>query len=141
MVSLDNIDHEWMVQFVEQRIADRRLVGRMQKWLKAGVSEEGQWLETTVGTPQGAVASPRLAHIYLQYVFDTWVNQWRKKSAQGTGLGSATPTTSSWGSNPGQRRRGEGNLRPFTFWDSRTVAGRRGKAAGSRGSGGRSPSG
>src|SRR5438128_7933301 len=100
MVSLDNIDHEWMVQFVEQRIADRRLVGRMQKWLKAGVSEEGQWLETTVGTPQGAVASPRLAHIYLQYVFDTWVNQWRKKSAQGTGWWSATPTTSSWGVEP-----------------------------------------
>jgi len=67
------------------------------------------------GVGRRAVASPRLAHIYLQYVFDTWVNQWRKKSAQGTGLGSATPTTSSWGSNPGQRRRGEGKPETFHF--------------------------
>src|SRR5258708_9131322 len=79
----DNIDHEWMVKFVEHRIADRRIVRLIQKWLKAGVSEEGQWLETTVGTPQGAVASPLLANIYLHYVFDLWVNQWRKKRAQG----------------------------------------------------------
>ncbi len=79
----DNIDHEWMVKFVEHRIADRRIVRLIQKWLKAGVSEEGQWMETTVGTPQGAVASPLLANIYLHYVFDLWVNQWRKKRAQG----------------------------------------------------------
>ena len=72
-----------MVKFVEHRIADRRIVRLIQKWLKAGVSEEGQWSETTVGTPQGAVASPLLANIYLHYVFDLWVNQWRKKRAQG----------------------------------------------------------
>jgi RNA-directed DNA polymerase len=54
----------------------------IQKWLKAGVSEEGQWSETKVGTPQGAVASPLLANVYLHYVFDLWVKsgarKWRK---------------------------------------------------------------
>jgi hypothetical protein len=54
----DNVSHEWLVKFVEHRIADRRLIRLIQKWLKAGVSEEGEWKETKVGTPQGAVASP-----------------------------------------------------------------------------------
>src|SRR6516225_2175939 len=79
----DNVSHEWLVQFVEHRIADRRILRLIQKWLKAGVSEEGEWKETKVGTPQGAVASPLLANIYLHYVFDLWVNQWRRKWAQG----------------------------------------------------------
>jgi hypothetical protein len=51
--------------------------------LKAGISEEGQWLETKVGTPQGSVASPLLANIYQHYVFDLWVEAWRKKVAKG----------------------------------------------------------
>jgi group II intron reverse transcriptase/maturase len=80
---LDNVSHEWLEKFVEHRIADRRIIRLIQKWLKAGVSEEGKWTETTVGTPQGAVASPLLANIYLHYVFDLWVNQWRRKWAQG----------------------------------------------------------
>lgn len=66
------------MKFVEHRIADRRILRLIQKWLRAGVSEEGKWKETKVGTPQGAVVSPLLANIYLHHVFDLWVNHWRK---------------------------------------------------------------
>ena len=83
VVSFDNISHEWLVKFVEHRVADRRIIRLIRKWLKAGVSEEGEWKETEVGTPQGAVVSPLLANIYLHYVFDLWVNQWRGKWAHG----------------------------------------------------------
>lgn len=55
----------------------------IRKWLKAGVSEDGEWSETTRGTPQGAVISPLLANVYLHYVFDLWVQAWRKKTATG----------------------------------------------------------
>jgi RNA-directed DNA polymerase len=78
------LSHEWTLQFVEHRVADRRILRLIQKWLKAGVSEDGQWSETKVGTPQGAVASPLLANIYLHYVFDLWVEAWRKKVATDT---------------------------------------------------------
>ena len=61
----DTISHEWLVKFIEHRIADRRIVRLIQKWLKAGVSEDGRCSKTTVGTPQGAVASPLLANVYL----------------------------------------------------------------------------
>lgn len=54
----DNVSHEWLVKFVEHRIADRRIIRLIRKWLKAGVSEEGEWTETQVGTPQGAVVTP-----------------------------------------------------------------------------------
>jgi RNA-directed DNA polymerase len=77
------MSHEWTIKFVQHRVADQRMVRLIQKWLKAGVSEEGQWSETKVGTPQGAVASPLLANIYLHYVFDLWVDAWRRKVAQG----------------------------------------------------------
>jgi retron-type reverse transcriptase len=79
----DNLSHEWLVKFIEHRVADRRILRLIQKWLKAGVSEEGQWSKTEVGTPQGAVASPLLANIYLHYVFDLWVQHWRKHHATG----------------------------------------------------------
>ena len=79
----DNLSHEWIVKFIEHRIADRRMLRLIQKWLKAGVSEEGNWSKTEVGTPQGAVASPLLANIYLHYVFDLWVKHWRKHHATG----------------------------------------------------------
>lgn len=79
----DTVDHEWLIKFVEHRTADIRLLRLIRKWLRAGVTEDGQWSKTTVGTPQGAVASPILANIYLHYVFDLWVSQWRKKKAHG----------------------------------------------------------
>jgi group II intron reverse transcriptase/maturase len=70
----DKIDHAWMIKFVERLI---------QKWLKAGVMEQGRWFEAEGGTPQGAVISPILANLYLHYVLDLWVNQWRRKKATG----------------------------------------------------------
>jgi RNA-directed DNA polymerase len=68
----DNLSHEWMMKFVEHRVADIRILRLIRKWLKAGVTEEGKWSETTAGTPQGAVISPLLANVYLHYVFDLW---------------------------------------------------------------------
>jgi RNA-directed DNA polymerase len=79
----DNMNHEWTTKFVEHRVADRRILCLIQKWLKAGVSEDGQWSETKLGTPQGAVVSPLLANVYLHYVFDLWVEVWRKRVAKG----------------------------------------------------------
>lgn len=74
----DTIDHSWLIKFLEHRIGDNRILHLIRKWLRAGISEEGQWSETTVGTPQGAVASPLLANVFLHYVFDLWI-QWRRK--------------------------------------------------------------
>jgi RNA-directed DNA polymerase len=79
----DNMSHAWTMKFIEHRVADRRVLCLIQKWLKAGVSEDGEWSETKVGTPQGAVISPLLANVYLHYVFDLWVEAWRKKLARG----------------------------------------------------------
>jgi len=79
----DTIDHGWLLKFLEHRIADRRILRLIQQWLRAGVFEEGQWTKTEVGTPQGAVASPLLANVFLHYVFDLWVQQWRTKFATG----------------------------------------------------------
>ena len=79
----DNMDHEWTMKFVEHRVADNRVLRLIRKWLKAGVSEDGEWSETKVGTPQGAVVSPLLANVYLHYVFDLWAEVWREKVAQG----------------------------------------------------------
>ena len=79
----DNMSHEWTMKFVQHRVADQRILRLIQKWLKAGVSEDGEWSETKVGTPQGAVVSPLLANVYLHYVFDLWIEAWRKKVADG----------------------------------------------------------
>src|ERR1700724_985292 len=79
----DKVDHKWLVQFVEHRIADQRIVRLIQKWLKAGVMEDGRWFETEEGTPQGSVISPILANLYLHHVLDLWVKAWRKKAAKG----------------------------------------------------------
>ena len=68
----DTIDHEWLIQFLEHRIGDRRVVRLIRKWLRAGISEEGQWSKTTIGAPQGSVISPLLANAYLHEVLDTW---------------------------------------------------------------------
>jgi RNA-directed DNA polymerase len=79
----DAIDHGWLVKFLEHRIADRRVVRLIQKWLNAGVLEEGKRTRVSEGTPQGGSASPLLANIYLHYVFDLWVQAWRRKHTHG----------------------------------------------------------
>jgi len=77
----DTMSHEWTMKFLQHRVADPRILRLIQKWLTAGVSEEGQWSPTTIGTPQGAVISPLLANIYLHYTVDLWAHQWRKSTA------------------------------------------------------------
>ena len=79
----DAINHDWLLKFIEHRIADRRILRLIRKWLRAGVTEGGAWAETKVGTPQGAVVSPFLANVYLHYVLDQWVQQWRGRNAAG----------------------------------------------------------
>jgi group II intron reverse transcriptase/maturase len=79
----DAISHEWLVEFIEHRIADRRVVRLIQKWLNAGVLEDGKRIRMEEGTPQGGSASPLLANIYLHYVFDLWAQAWRRKQAHG----------------------------------------------------------
>src|SRR5256884_2645329 len=79
----DAIDHAWLVKFIEHRIADRRVVRLIQKWLNAGVLEDGKRMRVEEGTPQGGSASPLLANIYLHYAFDLWVRAWRQKQARG----------------------------------------------------------
>ncbi|MGB6725485.1 MAG: group II intron reverse transcriptase/maturase [Terracidiphilus sp.] len=79
----DAISHEWLVKFIEHRIADRRVVRLIQKWLNAGVLEDGIRTRKEEGTPQGGSASPLLANIYLHYAFDLWAQAWRQKQAHG----------------------------------------------------------
>ena len=79
----DTLSREWLIRLVEHRIGDRRIIRLIQKWLKAGVLEDGRLIETTEGTPQGSVASPLLANVYLHYVYDLWVEQWRTRHARG----------------------------------------------------------
>lgn len=79
----DSIEHEWMEKFLAHRIADKRVLRLVRKWLKAGVIEEGKREATESGTPQGAVISPLLANIYLHYVLDLWAHQWRRKRTTG----------------------------------------------------------
>lgn len=75
----DAIDHEWMLKFVEHRIADQRVGRQIKKWLQAGVLEDGKRRQVECGTPQGGSISPLLANIYLHYVLDLWVARWREK--------------------------------------------------------------
>jgi group II intron reverse transcriptase/maturase len=79
----DAVDHRWLRRFVEKRVGDPRVLRLIDKWLKAGVSEDGRWSSTVVGTPQGATVSPLLANVYLHYVLDLWVQAWRKRCAVG----------------------------------------------------------
>jgi RNA-directed DNA polymerase len=79
----DTLKHEWLIRFLEHRIADRRIVRLIEKWLRAGVLEEGQRRRSEVGTVQGGSISPLLANIYLHYVFDLWVQRWRQRSDAG----------------------------------------------------------
>jgi len=80
----DKIDRKWLVRFLGHRIGDERVIRLVRKWLKAGVLDEGVWSVSETGTPQGAVASPLLANVYLHYVFDLWAAQWRRREATGT---------------------------------------------------------
>jgi group II intron reverse transcriptase/maturase len=76
----DAIDHEWMIRFLEHRIGDQRVIRHVKKWLKAGVLEDGKVSWEDHGTPQGGSISPLLANIYLHYVFDLWIQAWRKRA-------------------------------------------------------------
>jgi RNA-directed DNA polymerase len=78
-----SLDHGWLERFLEHRIADRRILRLIRKWLSAGVIEDGNWSQTVEGAPQGASASPLLANVYLHYVFDLWVDWWRRRHAHG----------------------------------------------------------
>ena len=77
------LDQSWLERFLEHRIADRRVLRLIQKWLRAGVIEDGEWSKTEQGTAQGASVSPLLANVYLHYVFDLWADQWRRRHARG----------------------------------------------------------
>ena len=74
-----SLDHSWLVKFLEHRIADERVLRLIQKWLRAGVIEDGRWMASEEGSPQGATVSPLLANVYLHYVFDLWVQQWHRR--------------------------------------------------------------
>jgi RNA-directed DNA polymerase len=78
-----SLDHCWLERFLEHRIADRRVLRLIRKWLRAGVIEDGIWSESVEGTPQGASASPLLANVYLHYAFDLWAERWRRRRARG----------------------------------------------------------
>jgi group II intron reverse transcriptase/maturase len=79
----DTLSHERLVEFLEHRIADRRVIRHVRKWLRAGVLADGLRIEPEAGTPQGGSVSPVLANVYLHYVFDLWVHQWRRRHARG----------------------------------------------------------
>jgi hypothetical protein len=81
--SFDSMDHDWTLRFLQHRVGDKRLLRLIRKWLKVGVAEDGKRVEQEIGAPQGAVISPILANIYLHYVYDLWINQWRKHNATG----------------------------------------------------------
>ena len=78
-----SLDHGWLERFLEHRIADKRVLGLIRKWLSAGVMEDGNWSQTAEGAPQGASASPLLVNVYLHYVFDQWADWWRRRYAYG----------------------------------------------------------
>ena len=79
----DMVSQEWLVQFVEHRVGDRRIIRLIQKWLKAGILEDEVVTVSERGTGQGSVISPLLANIYLHYAFDLWANRWRQREATG----------------------------------------------------------
>jgi RNA-directed DNA polymerase len=80
----DAVSQEWLVRFLEHRVGDRRIIRLIQKWLRAGVLEEGTLTVSETGTGQGSVISPLLANVYLHYVFDLWADRWRRREATGT---------------------------------------------------------
>jgi RNA-directed DNA polymerase len=79
----DSVSHDWLIRFLDHRIGDPRVINLIRKWLKAGVMEDGVFHPTEEGTPQGALVSPLLTNVFRHYVFDLWVNHWRKHHARG----------------------------------------------------------
>ena len=79
----DSLDHEWLMKFVGHRVSDPRMLRLLRKFLRAGVSEDGEWSKTVVGTPQGAVISSLMANLFLHYALDLWVKQWCGRHARG----------------------------------------------------------
>jgi RNA-directed DNA polymerase len=77
------LDQSWLVKFLEHRIADKRVLRLIQKWLRAGVIENGEWSSTEAGTAQGASVSPLLSNVFLHYAFDLWADQWRRRNSRG----------------------------------------------------------
>src|SRR5271169_6549872 len=79
----ESVSQEWLVRFLKHRINDPRMIRLIQKWLKAGVLEDGVVTVSDRGTGQGSVISPLLANVYLHYVFDLWAERWRRREAAG----------------------------------------------------------
>jgi group II intron reverse transcriptase/maturase len=79
----DSLDHEWLVRMLKHRIADRRIIRLIERWLKAGILESGEWTAVETGSPQGSGISPILANVFLHYAFDAWIHQWRQRYARG----------------------------------------------------------
>jgi group II intron reverse transcriptase/maturase len=79
----DTIEHDWLIEFIERRVADARVIRLLKKWLHAGVLQDGQITRSELGTVQGGSISPLLANVYLHYAFDLWVEQWRGHQARG----------------------------------------------------------
>jgi RNA-directed DNA polymerase len=79
----DSVNHEWLLRMIAHRIADPRILRLIRLWLEAGVLEDGRWSSTEEGTPQGSSISPILANVFLHYVLDLWVHQWRRRHARG----------------------------------------------------------
>lgn len=79
----DSVNHEWLLRMVAHRVADQRILRLIRLWLEAGVVQEGKWCSIVEGTPQGSSISPLLANVFLHYVLDLWVHQWRRRHARG----------------------------------------------------------
>jgi RNA-directed DNA polymerase len=79
----DNVDHKWIMKFLEHRIADKNLLRYIGRFLKAGIMDEGQFHKVYDGTPQGGIISPTIANLYLHYVVDIWFNEIIKKKCKG----------------------------------------------------------
>ena len=79
----DEVNRDWLGRFLEHRIADPRILHLIQKWLKAGVLENGVVTDSEKGTGQGTVISPLLANVYLHYSLDLWAERWRRREATG----------------------------------------------------------
>lgn len=79
----NKINRGWLIKFIEQRIADKRIVRLIQKWMNAGILDKGKIIYSEEGVVQGSSASPLLANMFLHYVYDLWVQQWRKQKARG----------------------------------------------------------